>query len=191
LVLIAVVVILAVAIVLWRLFAPSFFPSFEIDQAEFGLGDQKVVIRPNDMDRTVAYKVWVELSTRKIGLPLDPDHDVIIEVYDSWYAFFAVTRELIKEIPVRKVRGASTQRIIHLSIEVLNEALRPHLTQWQARFRRWYERQLSQDPNADLHPQDIQKKFPSYDAMVEDMLKVNHQLMAYRKKMDDLVSRNS
>lgn len=158
---------------------------FEIDSAELGLGDQKVSFRPNDTDRQIAYSIWVELSTRKIGLPIDPEDDVISEIYDSWYAFFAVTRELIKEIPVSKVRSSSTSKIIDLSVEVLNEGLRPHLTKWQARFRHWYERQINS--KADAEPQELQKQFPAYDELVEDMLTVNKRLISYRKKMNELV----
>jgi hypothetical protein len=188
--LLAVIVLVALTAVLvlgWHFFVRRLMPSFEVDQAELGLGDQKITLRPNNLDRTVAFKIWVELSTRKIGLPIDPEHDVISEIYDSWYAFFGVTRELIKEVPVRRVRSDSTQKIINLSIEVLNTALRPHLTRWQARFRRWYDRQLAQDPNADAHPQDIQRKFPDYEELVRDMLVVNERLIAYRARMRALV----
>jgi hypothetical protein len=166
----------------------SRLPEFEIDEAEFGLGDQKIRFKPNDMDRTVAYKIWVELSTRKIGLPIDAENDVIDEIYTSWYNFFAVTRELIKDVPVRKVRQNSTEKIINLSIEVLNSGLRPHLTRWQARFRRWYSWQLTKDSEAVLHPQDIQKKFPDYNELIEDMMAVNERLIAYRKAMYKLVT---
>lgn len=161
---------------------------FELDEAEFGWGDQKIKFKPNDLDRTVAYKIWVELSTRKIGLPIDLDNDVIDEIYGSWYEFFSVTRELVKDIPVGKVRRDSTQKIINLSIEVLNMGMRPHLTRWQARFRRWYAYQLTEDAKAAFHPQDIQRKFPEYDELVEDMLAINEKLMAYRHKMYTLVT---
>jgi hypothetical protein len=138
-------------------------------------------------DRAVAYKIWVELSTRKIGLPIDFDHDVIAEVYDSWYSFFAITRELIKDVPVSRVRNETTKKIINLSIDVLNQGLRPHLTQWQARFRHWYELQLSKDPDGDVHPQDIQKRFPAHDELVKSMREVNARLIRYRERMDELV----
>lgn len=162
--------------------------SYEIDEAEFGLGNQKVKIRPNDIDRQIAYKIWVELSTRKVGLEIDLDNDIISEIYDSWYSFFSVTRELIKDVPVSKLRRKDTERIIALSIDVLNTGIRPHLTKWQARFRRWYEFQLAKDENADFHPQDIQKEFPDYNALQEDILTVNKNLIGYRKKMYQLVS---
>jgi hypothetical protein len=185
--------VLAVALVglllfgFWRLWLKRRFPAFTIDEAEFGFGDQKIKFKPNDLDRTVAYRIWVELSTRKIGLEIDPDHDVIDEIYDSWFTFFGVTRELIKEVPVSRVRNDSTTKIIKLSISVLNEGLRPHLTKWQARFRRWYKVQLERDAEATLHPQDIQKSFPQYQELVSDMLEVNKRLIRYRSQMRALV----
>ncbi|WP_081602006.1 hypothetical protein [Thioalkalivibrio sp. ALE6] len=182
-----IIVILAIALRLFLSFRGP-WRTFEIDEAEFGLGDQKVKIRPNDIDRQIAYKIWVELSTRKVGLEIDLDNDVISEIYDSWYSFFSVTRELIKDVPVSKFRRKDTERIIALSIDVLNSGIRPHLTKWQARFRRWYEFQLAKDENADLHPQDIQKRFPDYEELKRDIMAVNKNLIGYRKKMHQLVS---
>jgi hypothetical protein len=186
-------IVLFMAVIALGLIFKSFissgrFRNFEIDQAEFGLGDQKITLKPNDLDRTVAYRIWVELSTRKIGLPIDLKDDVIEEIYNSWYEFFSITRELIKDVPVSRVRQASTRKIINLSIEVLNSGLRPHLTRWQARFRRWYSYQLEFDREAALHPQDIQQNFPDYQELVADMMIINERLMAYRRKMLALVT---
>jgi len=103
--------------------------AYEIDEAVIGIGDQKVKIKPNYQDMQIAYKLWVELSTRKIGLEIDLENDVIKEIYKSWYEFFKLTRELIKEIPVSKIRkDESTKELVRIAIEVLNEGLRPHLT---------------------------------------------------------------
>lgn len=185
-----VVVVLLGMFFRWRLGGFS-LSRFEIDQAELGIGDTKLSFRPNLTDRQVAYAIWVELSTRKIGLPIDLEHDVIVEVYDSWYTFFSVTRELVKGIPVSKVQRASTRAIIQLSIQVLNEGLRPHLTHWQARFRHWYDRELKKYDEGEgkdvLDPQSIQSKFPQYEQLRDDMLRVNKALMRYRQKMNDLI----
>ena len=180
------VVVVTVIFIFWKLWSTRRISDFEIDGAEVGIGDFKMAFKPNDTDRQIAYSIWVELSTRKIGLPIDLDHDVISDVYDSWYNFFGVTRELVKTIPVSKVRNDSTGKIIKLSIEVLNEGLRPHLTQWQARYRRWYEHKIKD--NFDMSPQDIQKGFPEYDALSSDLLAVNNRLIKYRSKMHDLVT---
>ncbi|UGA39492.1 hypothetical protein JOS77_08390 [Chromobacterium haemolyticum] len=149
----------------------------------------KIKLKANDDDRQIAYKIWVELSTRKIGLKIDLEQDVITEVYDSWHTFFSVTRELIKDIPVKKYQRDSTTKIVHLSIEVLNEGLRPHLTKWQARFRRWYDHESIQTNFNGASPQDIQRKFPAFQELTEDLTQVNERLIAYRTRMHELVKR--
>ena len=163
------------------------FGSFELDRAEIGFGKTKVSFTPNRNDRQIAYKIWVELSTRKIGLKIDPKHDVISEVYDSWYKFFNVTRELIKEVPAHKLKSKSTREIVKVSVHVLNDGLRPHLTCWQARYRVWYKKKTrgSKDP---YEPQDIQKNFPAYKELVADLLEINARLIRYREIMFQLAT---
>jgi len=185
-------IVAIVLFVLWRVFAGGFaFENFEIDQADIGIGDQKFTFKPNMTDKQVAYAIWVELSTRKIGLEIDFENDVISEIYDSWFGFFTVTRDLVKGIPAQKVRRDSTQKIIRLSIEVLNTGLRPHLTKWQARFRHWYDRELRKYDEGDgtevLDPQLIQERFPKYDELKADMERVNKSLIKYRQQMYRLV----
>lgn len=180
-------IVLLMAARVFRLW-PRRWQRFEIDQAELGLKGQKITLRPNDTDRQIAYKIWVELSTRKIGLPIDLDDDVISEVYDSWYDFFAVTRGLIKDVPVSRFQRKDTEKIVRLSIEVLNYGIRPHLTKWQARFRRWYETRLADEKRLDAAPQDLQQEFPQYDALTEDLHQVNQRLIRYREKMYELVT---
>jgi hypothetical protein len=193
--LIGILVALGLILLIWRYFAGGFaFKNFEIDQAEIGIGTHKVSFKPNMTDKQVAYAIWVELSTRKIGLPIDFEHDVISEIYDSWFNFFSVTRDLIKGIPAIKVKRDSTQQIIKLSIQVLNEGLRPHMTKWQARFRHWYDRELVKYDNGDgrevLDPQLIQAKFPKYAELKEEMERVNQSLIKYREKMHKLVMKD-
>ena len=160
---------------------------YEIDEAVIGIGDQKVKIKPNYRDMQIAYKLWIELSTRKIGLEIDLDNDVVKEIYDSWYEFFKLTRELIKDIPISKIRkDESTKELVRVAIEVLNEGIRPHLTRWQARFRKWYNTESGRDENRNLSPQDIQKKYPEYEKLTKEMIEVNRQLIEYRKILRQL-----
>jgi hypothetical protein len=164
------------------------FRTFEIDEAEFGIGNQKLRLKPNITDKQIAYKIWVELSTRKIGIPIDLENDVIYEIYTSWYNFFSVTRDLIKDVPVSRFQRKDTEKIIRISIDVLNIGLRPHLTKWQARYRKWYENQLKKEENSDLSPQEIQKRYPHLMELEKDLLEVNSRLIGYREKMYELIS---
>lgn len=178
---IGIIVILGVSIILGL--QRLAFRSYEINEAEFGIGDQKIKIRPNTVDSQVAYRIWVELSTRKIGLPIDEEYDVISEVYDSWYGFFSVARGLIGDVPAAKLRRKDTEAIVKLSIKVLNVGLRPHLTKWQARYRKWFEREIEASQNSSKSPQEIQRQFPDYQILMTDLKQVNKQLISYRDHM--------
>ena len=126
----------------------------------------------------MAHQIWTELVTRKAALPFDPEHDVILEVYDSWYAMFGRVRELVAEIPATLVRDEkSTQELVRIATEALNLGLRPHLTTWQARFRNWYAHQ--QDQLQSRAPQDVQRDYPDYESLVSDLLEVNRKMIAY------------
>ena len=156
-----------------------------VEGGDIGIGPGKIKLRRDDTDRQIAYKMWVELNTRKIGLPIDFENDVIVEIYDSWYNFFGIARELLKEIPISKIKRKHTQVITNLSIDVLNLGIRPHLTTWQAKFRRWYTSAEKAAP--DETPQEIQKQYPHYDDLIADMKLVNERLIVYRDKLRELV----
>lgn len=152
--------------------------SLTIDEVNLGIGNSSVKISYSKKDQEIAYKLWVELSTRKIGLRFDKENDVIKEVYDSWYTFFETARELLKDIPGNRIPYSGD--LIELTEKVLNIGLRPHLTKWQAKYRRWYEEELKRDSGT---PQDIQKKYPEYNALVEDLLETNEKMIEYKKLM--------
>lgn len=152
--------------------------SLTIDEVNLGIGNSSVKISYSKKDQEIAYKIWVELSTRKIGLRFDKENDVIKEVYDSWYTFFETARELLKDIPGNRILYSGD--LIELTEKVLNIGLRPHLTKWQAKYRRWYEEELKRDSGT---PQDIQKKYPEYNALVEDLLETNEKMIEYKKLM--------
>ncbi len=182
------VVVLVVSVVPWgrRLL---FRQEFEVDEVELGIGTGKVKLKPNNDDLQVAYKLWVELKTRKLGLLFDENHDVITEVYNSWYEFFKITRELVKSIPVSKIMDQpSTQALVGISIDVLNKAIRPHLTRWQARFRRWYQSQIADAANAALSPQELQRRFPEYAVLVDDLKRTNARLVAYARLLTKVIN---
>ena len=163
--------------------------TIEFDGAEIGIGPHTVKLKADFEDLRICYDLWVEMSTRKIGLPIDIEKDVIAEIYDSWYSFFGIARDLIKSIPVPKILGNdSTNELVRISIDVLNLGLRPHLTSWQAKFRKWYDEEMRKAENAQLSPQEIQKNYPQYPDLMRDLIQVNTQLTSYKGKLADLPS---
>ena len=91
--------------------------SLMVDEVLLGIGNSQVKLKYNKKDQEIAYKLWVELSTRKIGLDFDSENDVIFEVYDSWYDFFTTARELMEEIPAEILKYSS--ELIELTEAVL------------------------------------------------------------------------
>lgn len=152
---------------------------FELVEAEIQLGGVgKVTLRPNLQDIQIAHKVWSELVTRKAAIPIDEDNDVIIEIYNSWYAMFLEVRKLISQIPASLLRSQkSTQEIVRITTTTLNEGLRPHLTKWHARFRNWYEQH--RDELKEKTPQELQREYPGYEELMADLRKVNQELIGY------------
>ena len=163
-----------------------------VEEIEVSYIGTMVKIKNTYETRQIAYSIWIEMSTRKIGLPIDLDNDVIKEIYDSWYKFFAITRDLLKEVPVYETHRAKAQDIILLTMRVLNDQIRVHLTKWQARFRHWYELELENEKNSSISPQEIQKRYSvsnneNYDLLISDLMRVNERIIEYKKVLEILV----
>jgi len=166
-----------------------FFRNVEVVELKIKLGNVGTVkIKPNNQVRQIAHKAWVELVTRKAGIPVDRENDVISDVYASWYELFKEIRLLAREVPANKLTDPDTKKLVDILIQTLNKGLRPHLTQWQAKYKRWYNSAVDSDKKSALTPQDIQKNYPKYDDLVDDMLKVNKFLVDYAVELKKLLN---
>lgn len=160
----------------------------EINEAEIGIGSGKIKLKANLDDLQIGFKFWTELTTRKIGLPLDEEHDVIVEVYNSWYEFFGIAREMVKSIPVSKVRSSqTTKELVLISVHILNKELRPHLTRWQARYRRWWDSVVDDPAHKDVPPQQLQQMYPHHEELIKEMKAVNAKLVIYANHLKEMV----
>lgn len=68
----------------------------------------------------------------------------------------------------------------------MNEGIRPHLTKWQARFRKWYNIEMKKEENQKLSPQELQRRFPEHEQLVKEMLEVNKRLIGYREILKNI-----
>lgn len=144
--------------------------------------------RPNKSDLQVAHKIWTELVTRKAAIPIDKEHDVIEEIYNSWHTMFQKVREFISEIPADLIRNnKSTKEIVRIATQTLNDGLRPHLTRWQARFRNWSF--AEKHKLMEMTPQELQKEYPEYNDLIEDLMRVNTQLIQYSKELKKIIDK--
>lgn len=175
----AIIGAIVITFVLYRYFRKK--TSWHAVEAEipfFGIG--KVRLQPNNDDIQIAHKAWVELATRKAGLPVDEENDTIVELYNSWYELFREMRNLAKQIPAERIRkNETTQELVRLLVDVLNQGLRPHLSRWQSRFRRWYDEAIKKRENKGRTPQEIQRDYPEYATLIADLKTVNKGLVKY------------
>ena len=149
-----------------------------------GIGNVSIEIN-KDISK-IAYKAWIEIMTRKVGLPFEEDKDVIVEVYDSWYALFSIIRELLKDIEPNH-KDKNMEKLEDILIKTLNYGLRPHLTNWQAKFRRWYNYEINEPKNQKLSPQEIQKKYSEYDKLISDLKNTNTHIVQFAKELKKLI----
>lgn len=168
----------------WRLLQRKRFKTTKLTINLGGVG--QVELTPNTQDLKIAHQIWTELVTRKVAIPIDPEHDVIHEIYDSWYHLFGRVRLLIADIPATQIHDhESTNLLVDIAVKTLNEGLRPHLTRWQARYRHWYKNTREKNPS--LSPQELQQTYPHYDDLMTDMRVVNKQLEEYAVELKKLL----
>lgn len=147
----------------------------------FGLGS--VTYDTTQVDRTVAWKLYVQLVTRKAALPFDDENDTLADVLDSLFELFKIARELLLELrPADYKAGAGVASMI---IRVMNDGVRPRLTRWQSDYRRWWENAIASEANQTRQPQEIQRDYSRYEELVTDLKAMNSELARFA---DDLLA---
>jgi len=145
----------------------------------FNLGS--TTITATYADRVAAWKLYVQLVTRKAAIPFDEEHDTIVEVYDSLRKLFESTRTLLLDLPPSEY--GKSNGLASLMLRVMNDGVRPHLTFWQADFRRWWSASCESSESAGCSPQEIQRRFPRYRALVADLHRTNTELSKFADEL--------
>ena len=109
---------------------------------ELGWGPAKVSgsWEPDHAERDAAWELYVELVTRVSVVPLGADHGILREALTSLYSLFGVSREILRKYGpgiARPVRKPGQYRFGHLTVWMLNAALRPVLATWHPRLQQW------------------------------------------------------
>lgn len=179
------IVVVALAWVAWQRPWRLFGRGWEVQEITPNLFGTQWRISRNRRTAQLAHEAYVELITRKAAIPYEEGHDVIVEIYDSWYTLFTEIRRLARELPADAlVRDKDLRRLHDLLITVLNQALRPHLTEWQSRFRHWYAG--ARRAGTDESPQEIQRRFPEYERLVEGLKDANQTLITLGEELRKL-----
>lgn len=134
----------------------------------------------------IAHKIYIELITRKAAIELEESKDVIVEVYNSWYSLFQITRNELKSFSGQLLKDNNTSnQLVKLLTDILNKGLRPHLTEYQAKFRKWYSEKLEE--NKSLSPQQIQAQYEEIEPLMQSMKEVNRTLIEYSAQLKKII----
>lgn len=170
----------------WRKYLSQRFNIYDLGIEISGSPKVNFKVQRNDANLFIANRIFIELITRKAAIPIDEENDVIEEVYNSWYKLFGIIRDEIKKVPGSYLKSHDpTIALIGLTTKILNEGLRPHLTEHQARFRKWYEHE--KEKNEKISPQELQRRYPEYDNLIESMKQVNQTLIQYSNELNKLI----
>lgn len=186
------IIAIVVAILLLAYFIKRNFSKWfnwqEMEVEISGTPNIKFKVERNDENLYIANRIYIELTTRKAAIPIDENKDVIEEVYNSWYKLFGIIREEIKSVPGKYLKDHDpTSALIGLTRNILNDAMRPHLTEHQAKFRKWLSTAKEEQLNKNLTPQDLQKKYPDFTNLIASMKLVNLTLIDYANELDKLI----
>lgn len=180
-------VVLTICFLIVNVFFPYAFKTIKrkqlkVKDIKFSFSSVDVSFEVDTTTQRLAYMLWIEIVTRKIGLPYEEDKDVIVEVYNSWYESFKLIRSMLKEVDPSQLENAKV--LIDLTMKILNKGMRPHLTTWQAKFRAWYAKE--KDKHKDMTPQEIQRMYPEYDALIKDLRKANEDMMKFAELVKEI-----
>lgn len=182
----AAILIFVISFFLWKIYISQKFNIYDMGVEISGSPKVSFKVQRNDDNLFIANRIYIELTTRKAAIPIDEENDVIEEVYDSWYKLFGIIRDEIKTLPGRYLKSHdSTIALIGLTMKILNEGLRPHLTEHQAKFRKWYGQE--KDKNENISPQELQRRYPDYDNLIASMKQVNQTLIQYSNELNKLI----
>lgn len=188
-ILVAILVLLIIVPLIIKKLKKKVIPYLNPVEIEANIGGHKCkfkIIR-NAENLYIANRIYIELVTRKAAIEIDPDCDVIAEVYDSWYKLFGIIRDEIKGVPgvYLENKDNSSSELIQLTIKILNEGLRPHLTKYQADFRKWFIKAQNEKP--DVQPQVVQREYCKFGELIQDLRNVNNILLNYAEELNKFI----
>lgn len=95
----------------------------------------------DDEAKLVAWRLYVEVSTRISTQPLASDDGLVREALSSLYYLFASTREALKASRPSTRMAPGEPSVEHLAMAMLNRELRPFLSRWHPRLKEYEEAQ--------------------------------------------------
>ncbi|MEV4290918.1 TIR domain-containing protein [Nonomuraea bangladeshensis] len=134
----------------------------------------KLTFVVDDESRDVAWKLFVEITTRVSTQPLNDDEGLTREALSSLYGLFATVRDTLKAGRPSVPAGGRT--VEQLAITMLNQELRPFLSKWHPRLREFEQ----------AHPDTPEPAWPGNAACRVELQQVQGRIQDYAKQFGEL-----
>ena len=117
---------------------------FEAKITEVAIGQIRGLVKPSDKERQAAFDLFIELASRTTTTPLTPTSGLLREALSSLYAFFGITREVLRThgCDVANSRHDGNLTLAAIALRVLNEVIRPCLSKWHPELTSWEEKRV-------------------------------------------------
>ncbi|WP_217923126.1 hypothetical protein [Miltoncostaea oceani] len=104
-----------------------------------GVGGIEGTWEPDDVERKAAWEMYVELITRVTIVELRPRQGLNREALQSLHSLFQTTRDILRSYGPRiaQPKGSGDYSFGFLAAVILNDVLRPVLTEWHPRLEDW------------------------------------------------------
>ncbi len=136
--------------------------------------------QPDPTERNAAWELYIELVTRIAVQPLDPNAGLVREALNSLYSLFGSTRDILRAAGPRV--GASKQSVGGIAIAVLNNGLRPFLSEWHPLLLDW---ESKRPPN--VSAAEHEKGWPHEPAARQKLNELRNDLTAYAHALAKIV----
>ena len=81
----------------------------------------------------------------------------------------------------------NSKSVNEIAIKIINDILRPHLTEYQARYRSWLEKAKQNPEYKYLTPQELQEKYPDYKTLIKSLRETNQRIIESTEKLYELI----
>jgi len=131
---------------------------------------------PDESEKRAAWSLYVEISTRVLLQPIDPQYGSVREALNSIYALFGETRRILSQAGPSIAHGRDS--LAPLAIDFLNKGLRPFLNKWHYELQTYETKYTTQKSRVEY-----EKEWPKLDEFKKELKELQHNLERYQSEL--------
>lgn len=144
-------------------------------------GGNSLTVNVAKSDRLAAWRIYSQIKTRVAAIDFNEKYDSVLLVHESLYKVFDVIRTEISEIPIDRVKKNRADAMVDFYLGILNEGIRPHLTQWHIPLKQWVENEQKKHPDQSIL--ELEQRYPRRKELLESLAAMNNRMKSYSNEL--------